>query len=41
MWRVYSYLMPGDERVGRAAVTETLRKLVHDVNRSGTGVAVK
>ena len=27
-WRVYSYLMPSDEEIGRAAMTKTLRKLV-------------
>jgi integrase len=30
-WRVYSYLMPSDDEIGRAAMTKTLRKLVPDV----------
>ncbi len=30
-WRVYSYLMPSDEETGRAAMTETMRRLVPDV----------
>ncbi|HEY3715681.1 MAG TPA: site-specific integrase [Jatrophihabitantaceae bacterium] len=35
-WRVYSYLMPSDEVVGRAAMAKTMSKLVPDVYLSCT-----
>ncbi|WP_375481218.1 tyrosine-type recombinase/integrase [uncultured Jatrophihabitans sp.] len=40
-WRVYSYLMPSDDEVGRAAMTETMRRLVPDVYQMCTDEALK
>jgi hypothetical protein len=30
-WRVYSYLMPNDDEIGRTAMTKTLHKILPDV----------
>ena len=38
-WRVYSYLMPNDDQVGRAAMAKNLSKIIPDVYRMCTETA--
>jgi hypothetical protein len=40
-WRVYSYLMPSDEKAGRARMTKRMQRLDPDVYPPSTAVVAR